>query len=165
MDCYAFDGTIQKYPNPGPRVHFTKKNISGVETEKTTNLHQLIDKHENIFLKMDIERGEYPWLQSLSKEQLQKFRQITIEFHRPFDKERWECLEKLADTHYLVHLHGNNYQTCSLYAFGDSEEIVIGNSTKPVKILELEKTYPEKYKVGHQETSFPGQLLLPFPWG
>ena len=38
-----------------------------------------------------------------------KFKQIVIEFHDPFIKYRYDILEKLSETHFLVHLHGNNH--------------------------------------------------------
>ena len=73
-------------------------------------MHDLINSKKNIFLKMDIEGGEYPWLHSLSKNQLLKFKQIVIEFHSPFLKYRYDTLEKLSQTHFLVDIHGNNYK-------------------------------------------------------
>ena len=35
-------------------------------------------------MKMDIEGGEIPWINSLNDEQMNNFQQIVIEFHRPF---------------------------------------------------------------------------------
>ena len=65
---------------------------------------------------MDIEGGEYPWLLSLSETQLDKFKQIVIEFHGINDnswgcclEDKIRCLEKLSNTHYIIHAHGNNY--------------------------------------------------------
>lgn len=66
---------------------------------------------------MDIEGGEYPWLLQIDENQLNKFKQIVIEFHG-ITTDRWhwghnyndkvKCLEKLSKTHYIVHAHGNN---------------------------------------------------------
>jgi acetyltransferase-like isoleucine patch superfamily enzyme len=64
---------------------------------------------------MDIEGGEYDWILSLNTSQLNKFKQIVIEFHGIND-DTWnnkynnkiECLKKLSTTHYLIHAHGNN---------------------------------------------------------
>jgi hypothetical protein len=58
---------------------------------------------------MDIEGSEFDWLNSMSSDELSSFAQIVIEIHWPFDVYRASMLEKLNDTHYLVHLHGNNY--------------------------------------------------------
>jgi hypothetical protein len=57
---------------------------------------------------MDIEGWEEPWINSLSNEQLNKFSQIVIEFHSPFNIKEQYMFEKLNSTHVLVHLHPNN---------------------------------------------------------
>ena len=80
------------------------------------NLFPLINHYKNIFLKMDIESHEYNWLNELSMSQLNKFKQIVIEFHGIND-DSWDiihsnkikCFQKLASTHYIIHIHGNNY--------------------------------------------------------
>ena len=67
-------------------------------------------------VKMDIEGGEIPWILSLNNNQLNKFKQIVIEFHGINDdswgsslNDKITCFEKLASTHYLVHAHGNTH--------------------------------------------------------
>ena len=114
---FAFDGTIQEYPHRyTTEINFIQKNIASNETDRTTDLRSFADKYTNIFLKMDIEGGEYPWILSTDESVLRKFKQIVIEFHGindnswgcPFDY-KTICLEKLATTHYLVHAHGNNH--------------------------------------------------------
>jgi hypothetical protein len=57
---------------------------------------------------MDIEGDEYLWLNSITEEQLSKFKQIAIEFHEPYDKIKWRMIEKLNKTHYAIHFHHNN---------------------------------------------------------
>jgi hypothetical protein len=116
FNCFAFDGTIEQYPhNYTKNISFIKKNINSFNDDHNTNLHSLMHKYNNIFLKMDIEGGEYPWILSLNDEQLNKIKQIVIEFHGIND-DTWNsslndkiiCFEKLAKTHYLIHAHGNN---------------------------------------------------------
>ena len=53
---------------------------------------------------------------SLTEDQLKKFKQIVIEFHGINDNswntnlsDKIKCFEKLSNTHYAVHIHGNNY--------------------------------------------------------
>jgi len=107
----AFDGSINNFP-----YHFTKnicfyrKNISTYISNKTANLSYFTNNYENIFLKMDIEGAEFPWLLSLTSEQLNKFKQITIELHdiNSGSELVLECLKKLSKSHYLIHAHGNN---------------------------------------------------------
>ena len=65
---------------------------------------------------MDIEGGEYPWSLQIDETELNKFKQIVIEFHG-ITNDGWnsnyndkvKCLEKLSKTHYIVHAHGNNH--------------------------------------------------------
>ena len=115
--CYAFDGTIGDYPyDYTTDITFVKKNIGSEQTDGTTNLKEYNENYKDIFLKMDIEGGEYPWLESLSETDLLHYKQIVIEFHGIND-DSWNsyyqtklgCLKKLASTHYLIHPHGNNY--------------------------------------------------------
>jgi len=116
-NCFAFDRTIDRYPTRFTRqINFIRKNIGTSDDHESTNLSFLTDKYQNIFLKIDIEGGEYPWLLSLEFETLLKFKQIVIEFHG-INNDDWnclyqdklKCLEKLTKTHYLIHAHGNNY--------------------------------------------------------
>lgn len=114
-DCYGFDGTIEDYPYQyTDNIQFIKKNIDDHEGPDCTNLSFLTEKYHSIFLKMDIEGGEYPWITQLQSNQLDCFKQIVIEFHGIMDcqcqhEQKVKCLEKLAQTHYLIHAHGNNY--------------------------------------------------------
>ena len=116
-NSFGFDGTISNYPhNYTKNISFIKKNINNFNDHNNTNLSGLIDKYNNIFLKMDIEGGEYPWLLQIDESKLNNFKQIVIEFHG-ITNDGWnciysdkvKCLEKLSKTHYLVHAHGNNH--------------------------------------------------------
>ena len=116
FNSFAFDGTIETYPyHYTKNISFIKKNINNFNDDNNTNLHSLINKYNNIFLKMDIEGGEYPWLLQIDEIQLKKFKQIVIEFHGITDNgwnsnyyAKVKCLEKLSKTHYIIHAHGNN---------------------------------------------------------
>ncbi len=116
-NSFAFDGTIDNYPYNYTRdITFIKKNINNVLNDSNTNLLPLINNFKNIFLKMDIEGGEYPWLLSLETEHLKSFKQIVIEFHGLNDDswnssydDKIKCFEKLSKTHYIIHAHGNNH--------------------------------------------------------
>ena len=108
IPCLAFDGTINSLPRHSQSLHWEKKNISFVTSPTTTNLKEHL-KWKNIFLNMDIEGCEYDWINSMTTEDLSCFSQIVMEIHWPFDTFRASMLAKLNQTHYLVHLHGNNY--------------------------------------------------------
>lgn len=111
---YGFDGTIRSYPSQYCQtIQFIRKNISGENTVLTTNLDFLTDKYKDIFLKMDIEGGEYSWINNAN---LAPFKQIVIEFHGLNDngwgtnlEDKKKCLQKLNETHYIIHAHGNNF--------------------------------------------------------
>lgn len=115
-NSFGFDGTIENYPYEyTENITFIKKNINSFNDKNNTNLFDLIDKYSRIFLKMDIEGGEYPWLLSLNDTQLNKFSQIVIEVHGITSHNGWgtnyedkmKCIEKLVKTHYIIHAHGN----------------------------------------------------------
>jgi FkbM family methyltransferase len=116
-NSFAFDGTINQYPYQYTnKITFIKRNIGKDKNSKTANLSYFTEKYENIFLKMDIEGSEYEWLLSLNKDTINKFAQIVIEFHGINDDsfgyyydDKLNCLKKLSDSHYLIHIHGNNY--------------------------------------------------------
>ncbi len=118
-NCFAFDGTIQAYPvEYTDKITFFKKNIGGgeVDTDLETNLLFVLNNYSRVFIKMDIEGGEYPWLLRMSLDDLRKIKQLVIEFHG-ITGDGWgcsyndkvKCLAKLAETHYIVHAHGNNH--------------------------------------------------------
>jgi hypothetical protein len=115
-NSFGFDGTISNYPYRYTKnISFIKKNINHFNDDNNTNLSFLINNYDNIFLKMDIEGGEYPWLLQIDETQLNKFKQIVIEFHGITNngwgcnyEDKVTCLAKLSKTHYIVHAHGNN---------------------------------------------------------
>lgn len=115
-NSYAFDGTIQDYPYQYTNnITFIKKNINNYNDEYNTDLIDIIDKYDNIFLKMDIEGSEFTWLLNLPEEKLVKFKQMVFEFHGIYNNtwnnkysDKIKCFEKLSKTHYLIHAHGNN---------------------------------------------------------
>jgi len=109
INCYAFDGTVDSSPSNNPKLTFIKKNISPNENEETTNLHNYLNSYKNIFLKMDIEGHEIPWLESVSEEQLNNISQIAMEFHNPYSSREDNVFNKLNKTHYLIHAHANNH--------------------------------------------------------
>ncbi len=106
--CVAYDGTITEAPAHNPRIKFVRKNIGAFSSPHTSDLHDLIETHENIFVKMDIEGHEIPWLYSLREEHMNKFEQIVMEFHNPFSDREDAVFDKINRTHYLVHFHPNN---------------------------------------------------------
>jgi len=105
---YAFDGTIDNLPKENNKITFIKKNIGYHNDNAYTNIHDIIDVNESIFVKMDIEGSEIPWIKSLSDEQMNKFEQIVMEFHFPFSNNEIDVFDKINKHHYLIHFHANN---------------------------------------------------------
>lgn len=123
--CIGFDGTVSGLPSSySPDKHpitFIQKNISVSNTEKTTNLQSEISEFRNIFLKMDVETFEFRWFNELTEDHMNKFKQIVVEFHFPFNTGNFTHLDiempvefkmnifkKINKTHTLVHFHANN---------------------------------------------------------
>ncbi len=108
VECIAFDGSISNVPIHNDRITFIHQYISGYNDAHVTNLHDIIDKHNSVFVKMDIEGHEIPWIKSLNSEQLNKLEQIVLEFHFPFSENEIDAFENLNQNHFLVHFHANN---------------------------------------------------------
>ena len=171
-NSYAFDGTIEQEPlNLRDKITFVKKNIGSINDEKMSNLSYLYDTHNNIFLKMDIEGGEWHWLSSIDENKLIKFAQIVIEFHgltnvsyhgitmHSFNCEysqKVKCLEKLSRTHYLVHAHGNNCDMVAQNGVPNVMELVYINKNNFDFVPEL-NTQPLPIK----DLDFPNDILYP----
>jgi hypothetical protein len=158
IKCIAFDGTITSFPLNINCMEWIPKNIGFSNTEKTTNLKEYIQNNNKIFLKMDIEGSEFNWLDSMSETELEKFSQIVLEVHWPFDIFRSNMLKKLNNTHYIIHIHGNNH----------SHIITINNNILPeIKLPEVfEITYINKKLCNNslikmKEIKFP--TILDYP--
>lgn len=128
LTCLAYDGTIDKLPEENNQIKFIKKNIDSFDSTTTTNLIDVIEQYENIFLKVDIEGFEYQWLNVLTENHLKRVKQLIIEFHLPFTEpeymysnntisvvDKQYILQKLANTHTLIHLHPNNCCGTTIY--------------------------------------------------
>lgn len=111
IPAHIYDHTKTKLRQSHPRLEFHKVAIGAekIDTEerKVENLHEFLNTHKNVFVKMDIEGWEIPWLNSLSATQMQNIRQLAIEFHNLKDK-TLDAMKKINETHWMIHFHGNN---------------------------------------------------------
>ncbi len=112
-NSFAFDASIKQYPTKYTnKITWYKKFVGDKNDNTYTTMEDIIDRYNNIFMKMDIEAGEYPWFNYISTDKLNKFKQIVLEIHWLDNTEYIEkcriLLEKINKTHYLIHLHGNN---------------------------------------------------------
>ncbi len=143
QNSYGFDGTIEKYPiEYTDKINFIKKNINNFNDENNDDLVNIIEKYEKIFLKMDIEGGEYNWIKDIDEKYLDKFQQIVIEFHdlgvSHFEK-KIECLKKMNNNFYIIHAHANNYDRI-FYDIPKTIELTFLNKKLFDKIPELNIT-------------------------
>lgn len=173
MPCHVFDGTIRTFPQHKNAMKWIKKNIGYSNTLKTTNLSEYVKLGSKIFLKMVMEGSEFNWLDFVSKENLERIGQIVLEVHWPFDKYRMSMLQKLNETHYIVHIHGNNfcdrdipkgmpsgrsYDGLVRIKRGDLREIVL---PEVMEITYLNKSFLHSSLVRKKEIQFPTSLDFP----
>lgn len=94
--CHAYDPVNDPgTPDPGYAFHNEPVGYRG-----------LYDGY-NALVKIDIETHEWSWL---DKAPLDRIAQLIVELHDPNSNAwDWSQLDKLANTHYLVHFHGNNW--------------------------------------------------------
>jgi hypothetical protein len=112
LQAVVFDGTVDDIPSNvrnKDRITFVKKNLGSTITDTQTNLTPYFADHSDIFMKMDIEGGEFSLFQSITDDELLKIKQLVIEFHRGlFRGSNMDIFKRIAKTHWLVHLHPNN---------------------------------------------------------
>jgi Methyltransferase FkbM domain len=116
MADYSVDGPAIT----NPLFHFEKKFLGPIESETHTTLQSWVNRcaanKSDFILQMDIEDSEYDVLLATPRETLQKFRIMTIEFHRfrkLFSKSSLKKLnvifDKLLQDFIVVHNHPNNH--------------------------------------------------------
>jgi len=97
-----------------PQIHFKNRvwdsNILKSKTIQDTITEITSQKVDKIFIKMDIETAEYRVLNSIFEND-KKIIGMAIEFHRldKYHKEFNDLIDRVLNTFYIVHIHGNNY--------------------------------------------------------
>jgi hypothetical protein len=107
--AFDLESQIDKPKKQKDRLTIVKKHISNINSDHFTNLIEESWDYQNIFLKMDIEGGEYNWI--YHHENFSKFKQMAIEFHFPnpnLYSHYMGAIKKINKTHRLIHLHPNN---------------------------------------------------------
>lgn len=161
-DIYQYDHTINFLPAYRTEFHWFKEGIAGTDTEneQLKSLKCFLDRNghsdkKNMILKMDVEGAEWDFLETVTPEVLKQFDQIVFEMHnlvRSKESKRIvRLLEKLNETHALIHLHGNN----------SSVLLKIGNTIFP-DVIETSYVSREKYNISELETvTLPTNLDAP----
>lgn len=106
--CYAIDGTIPNLPEKHERLLLSKLLV-GPMSFQGTNLEWELAGAEKALLKMDIDGSEHTWIQHIPQGLLESVAQLVIEVHFLHHAHNWHILDKLRETHNLIHVHGNNY--------------------------------------------------------
>lgn len=119
IPCYLADYSVDVPPFTSNYLNFEKKFIGIKNSEIFMTIDTWLDKKNidsrNLLLQMDIEGSEWQVLDAISRDTLNKFRILVIEFHSlhhiflRFSYERiLEVFEKLTDDFFIVHFHPNN---------------------------------------------------------
>jgi FkbM family methyltransferase len=117
-----FDDSVPGSPRANELFEFHRKRIvadaprAGEITLPDIMAAEPLRHDNNIVVKMDIEGGEWDVLAGLSSDEMQRIRQLTVEFHhlREFAETTWRArafaaVKNIAATHVCVHVHGNNF--------------------------------------------------------
>lgn len=96
LHCEAYD-PVNDPGQEHPRYHFRNEPVG----------YSGLREARNALIKMDTEGCEFKWL---DKADMSHVAQFIVEFHDPNSSNwDWSQLQRLAETHYLVHFHGNNW--------------------------------------------------------
>lgn len=117
IEVFMCDASVEELPEKHPKINFEKKFLGSKNTEKEINVNDWINSKNisgDLLLEMDIEGAEYECIETISRENLNRFKIMVIEFHfldnwwlkNSYDK-YLKILEKLNKNHQVVHLHPN----------------------------------------------------------
>lgn len=113
-NIHCFDGTIEQFPSENKVYNWHKFNIGAEDNTKEISLNTIFNKYfstqDNIFIKMDIEEGEYSAFETITKDNLKRISCLVIEVHE-INKlyEKFKALMDMLNTELvLIHKHDNN---------------------------------------------------------
>jgi hypothetical protein len=145
-----FDYSIKRTPVHHPLFTFYPRKVANM-----TDI--LASQEKRQILKIDIEGAEWDFFDKCSIETLALFNQIVGEFHffSLYHKPEWQAralrvLQKLNETHQLIHIHGNN-GGLSFWA----------NQTLVPDLFELTFILRSEYRFEDIDEKFPGSLDAP----
>ncbi len=119
---YQYDGSIDAEPDTHKNIFFNKYYVgsTGCENENCKTIKQIITENnhqdeKNIIAQIDIEGAEWDLFDAMDAQDILRFKQIVIEFHRVHTFEHtYKILRKINETHTPVHIHYNNVSTPNL---------------------------------------------------
>jgi hypothetical protein len=121
IKSFLADYSIDRPPIDRPEFVFEKQFLGASDRDPFFTMASWKQKYldgysGDLLLQMDIEGYEYEVILNTPESLIDQFRIMVIEFHeldRLFDVFTFKllstCFEKLLKTHYVVHIHPNNY--------------------------------------------------------
>jgi hypothetical protein len=113
--CHLYDDSIEKLPMYVENSVFFKERIGGYGNTSITDAINKVDPKLDLLLKIDIEGSEWEALVNLEPKELDKFRQIVVEYHwleKILNDDDYpkilEVLEKMNQSHFVLNSHPNN---------------------------------------------------------
>lgn len=119
MAVHMADASVAEPAGLAPNMHFESLFI-GAETKDTLiTMQDWVTRHQpgtgDLILQMDIEGAEYPVLPTMSRDLMNRFRIIVMEYHdlhQAVTPDTYAMLEQVwtqvAETHAVAHVHINN---------------------------------------------------------
>lgn len=120
IDVFQYDHTVSGPPVSHDRFHFSPVGIAETSAPDRSFLSlddmvAAIPGDGDVIAKVDAEGAEWAAFSSVSNRTMHRLAQIVIELHEPIAGDgtaslrHLAVLERIAVTHAVVHVHGNNY--------------------------------------------------------
>ena len=120
----AFDTNLNNISShlPTDKLKIITKNVSAYNTTNSDNLHAVISKYKDIFLKMDIRGAEYLWILTQSSEKMFRFKQMVISFYNVNDNptqaraiNKINAFKKILETHIIANIRSHQNKLTITY--------------------------------------------------
>ncbi len=110
-------------------IHILKKVVLNKKSKDEISIKEILDKKQNIILKIDIEGDEYKILKTVKKN-YHRINLLIIEFHN-ISKNIIKIKKFLSNSKLkIIHLHANNYGGVDKFNDPNVIEVTLLNSTK-----------------------------------
>ena len=110
--------------------HFLKKVVENPKKENEISIKDIINNHEDIFLKIDIEGYEYEILSEITRHS-KKLISLIVEFH-DINLNLDKIKKFIVDNQYLklIHIHANNFKEVNIDGNPNDIELTFVNIDK-----------------------------------
>ena len=157
-----FDPAVPAPPSPHDNFRFERLSVAAEDGDGAVRLETILQTRVDagdrpLLLKIDVEGAEWEIIQAADSAILPRFKQIVCEFHDldrlaedQFGERAKAVFEKLARTHFVFHVHGNN---CGSFTN-------VGNVVVP-QTIEVSFARREDYDPVQSDDEFPTALDYP----